>query len=530
MFGTGANGKDALKQVVEEIFKVGISSASLSDFHSYDQGRKFPLAKLANSLINWSSENTQFLSLDSIQSIKHLVSGEKISIERKGQDEYPIECKAIGLFNCNELPSIRGALEAFKSRWAVIKFPYIFKQGAKKKNELEADPRFRYDLNFIREKVAPAFLNKILRELKGILKTGIDYSACEGSLADAQEQNNHLWKFCSETGLTSGEGKVYVSEIWQKLRDWYRAEEILKESDGKEFWSDLVGKYDNPVRSSNQIEQRIKELFPEVIGGKETQGELKGRKYLLGLTWKTSPSPDNPDKKCLVSDSASDDSPAKVSDEINQMVTVLQTLISISSPSPETEEDIKRLMKSWDKDFKKAVWGKLTTEEKRYIQSLKEPEPTTKPQPASNPAPAPTPPLKLEAGDRVKKKGDENSRWGTVKHIDDQIWVEWDKKDKKDLPETTREQEVHLILVFRKPKFVTNSEQKTYTGKIPKFAHWEAGQTVLSKSGKIVGKVVKGKGTGGVVLLNPTGIEEYLSYEDADLMEYYRVWILSPED
>ncbi|WLT39536.1 hypothetical protein NON20_08665 [Synechocystis sp. B12] len=45
--GSGANGKDSLKEAVTMIFgDRQIASASFGDFVSYDQGRKFDLAKL----------------------------------------------------------------------------------------------------------------------------------------------------------------------------------------------------------------------------------------------------------------------------------------------------------------------------------------------------------------------------------------------------------------------------------------------------------------------------------------------------
>ncbi len=62
--GHGNNGKDTLREAVRMLFGHGLTNATVSDFAAYDSGRKFSLAKLEGSLINWSSENSSFNNLD----------------------------------------------------------------------------------------------------------------------------------------------------------------------------------------------------------------------------------------------------------------------------------------------------------------------------------------------------------------------------------------------------------------------------------------------------------------------------------
>jgi putative DNA primase/helicase len=49
-----------------------MTGRSLSDFKSYDMGRKFALAGIEGSICNWASENTAKVDLDNIQSLKQL--------------------------------------------------------------------------------------------------------------------------------------------------------------------------------------------------------------------------------------------------------------------------------------------------------------------------------------------------------------------------------------------------------------------------------------------------------------------------
>lgn len=511
--GTGANGKDALKTVVEEIFRVGVTGATLSDFHSYDQGRKFPLSKLANSIVNWSSENTNFLSLDSIQSIKHLVSGENLWIERKGQDEYPIPCKAVGLFNCNETPNIRATLEAFKSRWVILRFPYTFKDNPTKANELKADPRYRYDLDFIRRKVAPAFLNKILRELKTLLKNGIDYSGCAENLRVAQEQSSHLWQFCREAGLKATDNptdKIYIADLWDKLKAWYEAEGIVETIDGKTIWHDLAGnKYDKPVKAVNQVRARFIEIFPDLQYGRETQDrDNRGKNFLAGLTFggfdslpptelveaanQCRSNVEAISKHETLIESGVEAIEAK-SDKINRE----KNLVS-AEPEHSAEhiagmtENVRIALseKNWeliaaimevDDALKKAVWESLSDTERQRIRSLRmafeekgataqdstpasEPEALPQPEPPPTPEPTPAPP--------------------------------------------TKERRI----------------------KIPRDAKFEEGQSIVSSDGEIIGRIIHVKNAcSGDVRFFKKKRTERAKRSDLDLMNYSREWILAED-
>jgi putative DNA primase/helicase len=177
LYGAGANGKDTLREAISFLYgKVGMTNATLADFAAYDSGRKFPLAKLSRCRINWASENSRMNNIDRIESLKAFISGEPISIEHKGKDEYEFEPVGVTLFNINETPNLVARLEAIQSRYAILNFNKTFKINANLlKREIEADARFKYDLNFLRAEVLPALLNRLLDALKRLMEEGIDY-------------------------------------------------------------------------------------------------------------------------------------------------------------------------------------------------------------------------------------------------------------------------------------------------------------------------------------------------------------------
>ncbi len=289
--GTGNNGKDSLRELCQTLFGESMVSLSVSDFQQYDQGRKFPLSKLANSRISWSSENTKFSSLENLQSLKASITGDTIDIEQKNQPEYQIQPETVFLFNCNEPPSLVGGSEAIKSRWAILNFVKTYKKNANPKyGEIEADPRFRYDPDFLRESVAPAFLNKIIEQLPLLLKQGIDYSPTDEAFEEIQAKSNHLWDFVQDMGIKyEPNGKLYIKDVWDDLREWYKVTgtlEVFDDGYGKEkvVWHDQTNPYDKTIKGPNQIYKRFLELFPKVKKMRESSDRLRrGQSYLSGI-------------------------------------------------------------------------------------------------------------------------------------------------------------------------------------------------------------------------------------------------------
>jgi phage/plasmid-associated DNA primase len=270
--GYGSNGKDTLREIVSLMYgRIGMTAATLSDFASYDEGRKFPLARTANSRVNWASENAQTARLDKIQSLKAFITGDTLSREGKGKDEEDFTPKAIAVFNCNDTPNMQGSLEAIKSRYGVLSFDKTFKVKADPtRGEIEADPRFKYDPDFLKAEVLPAFLNKVLSALVALMAEGIDYTATEAAMAAIQAENSHLFQFSQDTGLNySPDDSLTASDIWTRLEAWYQDNgtlvyETTTNDKVKAVWFDQPKRGDHNVKGANQVLARIQALFPKV--------------------------------------------------------------------------------------------------------------------------------------------------------------------------------------------------------------------------------------------------------------------------
>jgi putative DNA primase/helicase len=296
--GHGSNGKDTLREAVSMMYgRQGMTGCTLSDFASYDEGRKFPLARLIHSRCNWASENANTTRLDKIQSLKAFITGDTLSAEGKGKDENEFAPTGIALFNVNDTPKLQGTLEAIASRYGVLSFNKTFKIGADpSKGELEADSRFKYDPNFLRSEVLPAFLNRVLNALQRLMIEGIDYSCTQKALEDIQAENSHLFQFCQDTGLGyDPNGVLTAGEIWERLEPWYQDNGTLNYEEGangkqKAIWAEQANPSDRNIKGANQVLGRFQQLFPKCKrvtvshpnDGKKRVQALQGIRFICG--------------------------------------------------------------------------------------------------------------------------------------------------------------------------------------------------------------------------------------------------------
>jgi hypothetical protein len=238
--------------------------------------------------VNWASENANTTRLDKIQSLKAFITGDPLDSERKGKDEDPFKPKGIALFNVNDTPNLRGTLEAIAGRYGILSFMKTFKIGADpSKGEIEADPRFKDDPEFLRTQVLPAFLNRVLDALQRLMTEGIDYGCTQKAMEDIQAENSHLFQFCQDTGLGyDPQGIQTAGEIWERLEQWYQDNGTLtyeESANGKQkaIWVEQAFPGDRNVKGANQIIPRFQQLFPKAK--RITVG--KGKMALFGISF-----------------------------------------------------------------------------------------------------------------------------------------------------------------------------------------------------------------------------------------------------
>jgi putative DNA primase/helicase len=266
MIGEGSNGKDTIRTALRDTLgSRNFTSCTLADFRQYDQGRKFPIAPLRDASVNWSSENSQFVSIDNLQSLKAAISGEELSYELKGIQESQFVPSALFVFNLNKDPSLTGEQAAIETRFHVFRFRKVFMAKPTEPNHLQADPRLKDDPAFIQQYICPAFLNWLLEGLSLSVEWGIDYSSGKQAMEEVRRASCHLWEFCDSVGLAyEADSQVSVKRVWDKLQEWYKEEGY---QDDKGRWI-MDPPNDRTVKAPRLLVDALRQIFPKLASAR----------------------------------------------------------------------------------------------------------------------------------------------------------------------------------------------------------------------------------------------------------------------
>ncbi|GAB4211810.1 MAG: hypothetical protein OHK0012_04940 [Synechococcales cyanobacterium] len=287
--GDGANGKDTLRAICQQLLgSEAIANTSTTDWQAYDNGTYFKVADLRGKRLSWASETSDIGRIDKLQGLKAAITGDPVTFEAKYRDgvkEAPI---AVFLFSINEMPNISNSLKAIESRWGLVPFNKTYSSHPRE-GELQADPRFKEDPNFIRDHILPAFLNRLLVQLQAVVREGIDYSATQGLLDEISREANHLQQFAQDVGLAYGpNSRIPVQQLWERLEQWYQDNGYLTYEQGsrgakKAVWSEPARKGDRLVKGIRLIVPELCKIFPKARRVVENLGKGCRATYLQGI-------------------------------------------------------------------------------------------------------------------------------------------------------------------------------------------------------------------------------------------------------
>jgi putative DNA primase/helicase len=270
MIGAGSNGKDTIRTALRDTLgSRNFTSCTLADFRQYDQGRKFPIAPLRGASVNWSSENSQFVHIDNLQSLKAAISGEELSYELKGVQESQFIPSSLFVFNLNKDPSLSGDQVAIETRFHVFKFRKTFMATPTEPNHIQADPRLKDDPDFIQQQICPAFLNWLLEGMALAVADGIDYNSGRQAMEDVRRASCHLWEFCDAIGLEYEDGaSVPTKRVWKALEEWYQEEGYI---DGSGRWI-IDPPADRTVKAARLLVPALQQIFPKIASARVGKG------------------------------------------------------------------------------------------------------------------------------------------------------------------------------------------------------------------------------------------------------------------
>lgn len=206
LYGTGANGKSVIYDVVTALF--GSDNVSSFSLHSITDENGYFRAKLINKLVNYVSEMSGNLE-SSI--LKQLISGEPVGARNPYGEAFNMTQYAKLIFNSNGLPKDVEHTHAFFRRFLIIPFDVTIPEEEQDK-ALAAK---------IIEKELPGVFNWVLQGLHRLLeqKKFSECAAAQRALEQYKYESNSVLMYLDENGFKKGlTVKKYIKEFYQEYR------------------------------------------------------------------------------------------------------------------------------------------------------------------------------------------------------------------------------------------------------------------------------------------------------------------------
>ena len=186
--GEGANGKSTFIDMI----KTMLGDENIASLDLKELGDRFKTAELAGILANLGDDiSADYISNTSV--FKKLVTGERVNVERKGQDPFEFNSYCKFVFSANNIPRMRDKTGAVQRRLTIIPFEAKFsKEDADFNRDIKKELREQEHMEYA--------LQLALKGLHRILEAK-DYTASEKvdeQLKEYEISNNSVAAFVDE--------------------------------------------------------------------------------------------------------------------------------------------------------------------------------------------------------------------------------------------------------------------------------------------------------------------------------------------
>jgi len=268
LIGDGENGKDTLRQVITWIHGTSsVALISIRDWQQYERGDgrgRFSVGQLGTARLSIGSENSGAFKLDNLESLKAAITGEPIFVEGKGTGGSHITPRALMLWFLNSMPLLDGGTNAVLSRYGVINLPYSYSTNPRP-GQLQADPRFKHDPEWMADHVLPGLLNLAIAGLARAAQQGFSLASVAHSLQALREETCHLHQFLRDEGYEKGDPADYELHrtLWQDLQRWYQENGWMIQNTRTGDWElAFSDSGDKPVRAPKDLAKRLRQVIP----------------------------------------------------------------------------------------------------------------------------------------------------------------------------------------------------------------------------------------------------------------------------
>jgi P4 family phage/plasmid primase-like protien len=207
LVGDGSNGKSVFLDTNTALQgKENVSAVALQDL----EDNRFRVAELYGKLTNIFADLDE-RALNSSATFKALVTGDRITAERKFAQPFSFRPYARLIFSANSLPPSKDRTHAFYRRWLIIPFERTFEGN-------EADKELRTKLR----NELPGILNRALRGLNRLFSEGkfTEPQAVKAALEDYQRDNDSVASFVTEFVEKDANATIAKQTLYGRYRNW----------------------------------------------------------------------------------------------------------------------------------------------------------------------------------------------------------------------------------------------------------------------------------------------------------------------
>lgn len=256
LIGDKSNGKSTFLHVVKNM----LGDSNIASLDLKELGDRFKTAELFGKLANIGDDiGDEFIANASV--FKKLVTGDRVNVERKGQDPFEFNNYAKFLFSANNIPRMKDKTGAVQRRLVIVPFDAKFTPN---------DPDFRpFIKDELCEQDSMEYLIVLgLKALKSVLgKAQFTTSKrVQGQLDEYEQNNNPIIGFIQEVGL-DGIVNEATNTVYRRYKEYCIANNFQALS-AIEF-SRQICKRCGFATDAKYIKGKKTRVFVEGTGGEE---------------------------------------------------------------------------------------------------------------------------------------------------------------------------------------------------------------------------------------------------------------------
>lgn len=250
LFGPGGNGKSKLLAMMNAL--LGRSNMCANTLAALSSNR-FRCAQLYGKLANVCGDISEDL-IESTETFKQLVGGDPIEVEKKGQDPFTLENRAVLVFSSNGFPKVTDHSQGYFERFVFISMPVKFRGVIDK--EIVGLEKILCRPEELRGALVKSVLGlKRLEERNHFMV--VDSSAV--LLGDYKKAVDSVEAFVTDCVVFDLKSDIKGSMMYEAYRGWCQENGLGAKSSIK-FWREFRGNF------GALVDERMRDGYRWVVG------------------------------------------------------------------------------------------------------------------------------------------------------------------------------------------------------------------------------------------------------------------------